>query len=308
MKLTNLERQKYPIYLLIVPNLDERRKSIDLIKKNEERFYFASEEYPQAVLEMQSMSLFSQNKTVIIDGVDSLSKEEIKGLIALISKGVNEVTLILGAQGKKGILELIKLVDKNGAIFDLSSEKPWDKDKRFVSSLQKKAFEKGKGLSSQCVFTLFERVGKDYSILEKEVEKLICFIGEKKNIEPADIQQISSSTDLDTVWKIATEVVWENRFEKNKKIDPNFFYALVAALRSEYRIGYKICNLLSRGEKDLSSFFPRVWPKALEKKRVASLQKGVSYFQNGLKQLFAIELKAKDNVSCYSALIQTYLR
>lgn len=258
-------------------------------------FFSGAEVSGSQILEALSPTLFGSEPAVLVDEVEKLDKKEQQMLAAhLPAAGY----LLLGARKK---IPLASAVEKEGVILDLSEEKPWDKEKRIAEQLFEKVNRAGKRLASDVPALLFERIGTDPAMLDREIEKLLCFIGERPTIERSDVFRCCPVTTTHTLWQIAEEVVWG---EGKLPPDPNLFHALLPALRSQLQLGAKIASLSPREE--WSQYLPKVWPKTLEKRRRSVERLGAAYFQKGLRLLFEVELLSRTGSNQFAPLLDLF--
>lgn len=250
---------------------------------------------------MQSMSLFGESM-VVIDCVEKLSKKEIQTFTDSLSAASGFV--LIGSRSK--IAPLFALVEKEGVILDILDEKPWDKEKRLAESLVERASLAGKKLLSDAAHLLFERLTLDQALLESEIDKLICYVGDRPLITKEDIASVSALSQSSTLWSQAEEIVWEG--SEIPPIDSTSFHGLIPALRSQLHIGLSLATLIEEKRPSLewSRYLPKLWPKTLEKRSSQAARLGSSYFRKKLGKLFEIELLSRSNSTQYSALLTSF--
>jgi DNA polymerase-3 subunit delta len=231
-----------------------------------------------------SPSLFGGEVVVLLDECEALRKKEVEKLSEFLEKGSLSGYLLLGARGKT---PLSKIVEKMGILLDMTEEKPWDRDKRLAETLADMAKLEGKWLSSEAIPLLIESVGHDISILSQELKKLVCYVGDRPTIERSDIFRLCGANTLETPWQIAEEIVWEGK----GTFDIAGFPGLIFSLRSQLQLGLKITTLLDERipASEWTPYFPKIWPRTLDKRKVQAEQKGAEYFKQGLEMLYKIE-------------------
>lgn len=252
---------------------------------------------------LNSPSLFGGEPIVVVDEAD-------KKLLDALSSGLKEPLsfgyLFLGAKGKVGA----PFAQIQGVVLDLSEEKPWDREKRLAEKLHAMAKSAGTRLSTDAAPLILERVDGDAALLANEMEKLICYAAEKQEITRADVEAVCKSSRNFTLWQIADDLIWERVFRANESelSDPSFFHGLLASLRQQLIVGVKMCALREAGTPfvEWRSHFPKIWPKALEKKAEISGKLSGAYFHKGLELLFQVELLSKSSSLPTDALLDYF--
>lgn len=299
MKLQNLKALEQTlgsckIYLVILPSDQERIEVFHTIQKAYpqafvEKFSVTDLDYAAFFDSLLSIPLFGGESVVLLDECENLKKKEGETITEFLENNSLSAVLLLGSRGKT---PLSKIVEKMGVVLDMGEEKPWEKEKRIGETLSLIAKKEGKWLASDAAALLVEKIGSDLPTLTQEVLKIISFIGDRKTIERTDIFRLSATSALDTPWKIAEEIIWE---EGNTQFDPATFVPLIFSLRSQLQVGMKMASLLEIGTpfSEWTPFFPKMWPKILEKRREQTMRKGAAYFKRGLEALYKIEVLSR---------------
>ncbi|MBS0626490.1 MAG: hypothetical protein JSS32_10620 [Verrucomicrobia bacterium] len=298
------------VYLIAVPDDFERRRILDsivslLLAPDQPVFRLSAAEASLSELftAIDSPSLFGPEPIGLIDELEKLTKKNGQGLIDLISRPQSSGYLILGSRTKS---PFYSAAEKAGVILDLSDEKPWEKEKRFTEHLIDRAKQTGKRLAPDVPALLFERIDKEIALLEKELDKLICFVGEKSTIDKNDVLQISASNRSHTLWQIAEEMVWEGGDPDS--IDTSSFHGLIPSLRSQYQMGFKIATLIEANTEysEIGKRLPKVWPKTLEKRISQAARFGSAHFKKGLDLLFRLDLLSRSGSTDLAALLDFF--
>ncbi|MBX7065698.1 MAG: hypothetical protein K1X28_00565 [Parachlamydiales bacterium] len=250
---------------------------------------------------MQSMSLLGET-IAVIDEVEKFSKKELQTFTDHLAGSAGFV--FIGVRSKQA--NLFATVEKEGVVLDLLGEKPWDKEKRLAASLSDRAKNAGKHLNPDVPNLLLERLGPEPALLESEIDKLICYVGERPVISREDVLSISPLSKESTLWQQAEEVVWEGG--EFSLVDATGFHGLVPALRSQLHIGLCLATLIEekRPSEEWGQYLPKLWPKTLEKRSSQAARLGSAYFRKGLDKLFEIELLSRSNSTQYAALLELF--
>lgn len=287
------------LYLILSPDDYERRKAMEMVftyLPDDEKRIVSGDFSLEEILDANS--LFSSN-LLALDFEPK--KKDVEVLQAFLSRYTG--CLLLGSKGKQHLAPIYRLIEKEGIILDLIDEKKWEKEKRLKEAVWEKVRQEKKSLSSDAAELLFASLPSDLAVLDSELEKLLTFCMEKKEIARKDVEAIFSASSTYTIWQIAEKIVWGE--EGNISYDEHLGPMLFIALRSELRKGLIIKELLLQGKNadEIGKHISGVWPKALQKKIESARALSLSYFQKGLTALFEAELISRNGSSNIDALL-----
>jgi DNA polymerase-3 subunit delta len=265
------------------------------------RFSGADLDLKQLMDSLETASLFGGETVAVIDSAEKILKLTLTELQTILPLSFGH--LIFGIGGKS---PLISITEKQGILFDLLDEKIWDKEKRLRDLMDTKVKEANVTISSDAMALFLERQEKDSATLEHEMDKLLCYIGEKRQIDRDDVLAIVTASRSSTLWYTAEEIVWERKL--SERLDESSFHALMGAIRSQLQLGLKISSLLEQGasREEWSEALPRVFAKTLEKRTSQAAKLGSAYFTSGLTTLFDIELRSRSGSSELLALLDLF--
>lgn len=300
----NSHHKSISVYTIFLSDPMEVKAVMDRIKgfyPDYEPFTFTAQEenLPALLQEIRTPSLFASKKIFFIEEAHLLKK----GAFSLKSVPPQTV-FIFGSKLKK--LQLEKSLSQKATSLDLLKEKPWDKDKRILSFVSLMLKKEDKTLNTAL---LLEKVGPDLGLLKQQIDKLVCFVGDRKEIKPEDIEQIVETSKTQTAWKMGEEIIWNliYPFTRETSLDTSLFFPLLSSLRHQLQLGLNLSLLIEKGEKDLASHFPRVYPSTLNK-RIADVKKlSRGYFEKGLQELFKIELLSKTYPNALKAYMDQFI-
>ncbi|NNM43005.1 MAG: hypothetical protein HKM07_01505 [Chlamydiae bacterium] len=302
-------REAYPdhfssSYLIVCPQDFERKLIIDKVasalrRADSECLHstFSSETPLNEILQqLCTKSLFATKAIITIDNVEKWTKQDIEKLTQYLCNPSGFAYLILGASSSKNLEELYKKSKKELVLLDIAEEKPWDREKRIAQWLVSKIQEDKKNLSSSAASYLLEHHGTDVATLSQELEKIVCFVGDKTNIQLEDILPIASgSTLLANGWQIAEKVVWKREWQPLPSSDISFLISLLGQVRYHLQLGMQISTLQDKniGYAEIQSLLPSVKPANVEKFYGFALTYTKQYFYEGLLALFEMEKACK---------------
>ncbi len=250
---------------------------------------------------MQSLSLFGGEPIVVLDEVEKLTKAPLQQLC----EGLNFSSgyIVFGARSKSSLAQII---EKEGVVLDMLDEKPWEKEKRLAGLLVERAKRAGKSLTPDGAGLLLEHLGIDAALLDSEVDKLICYVGDGTHIGREEIMKLTPISRTASLWQMAEEVVWEGH--EFTGVDSSSFPVLVAALRNQLHIGLVLATLIAeqRPSDQWSAYLPKLWPKMLEKRSSQAARLGSDYFRKGLDRLFDVELLSRTGSTQLRALLDSF--
>ena len=309
MKYTNLanfknflesnEFNNTKLFLVLVGSSFERRKYINSIKKIFKKdlfsFYrfFEKTSISKIINTYQSPSFFGKESFCIIDDVNTYSKNEILELTKFIKE--NKIFIILSSDSKTQISNIYNQIEKKGVVFDLSQEKIWERQKRYSNFIYSKCLKENKSISTNVIEKMFEKIGLDFANIENELNELIVFTKDKKSIDIDDIDKICIKSNQSTIWQIAEEVVFKDISFEKMNIDQTNFSSLIAAIRYQLKFALKISSLLQIQEKNIQSYFPKIYPRTLDKKIDIIKKIDINFYKKSIIELFEIDLISKSS-------------
>lgn len=234
-------------------------------------------ESAELLLQLESPSMFAEKGVIICDEVSA--KE--------IPLGEEWVLVLTGAKAPP----FFKKLEKEAVTLDLTGEKPWDRKSRLQRWLLEHAREKRKTLTVDAAAYLVEFSHADFALLFQELEKALVYAGEEKTVTLEMIKTICSLDPKQNGWQLSEAVVWGGPVH----LGDTDLYGLVGQLRYQLQLGLQVAS----GKEP-----PRASPKKLEKIRRSGFE--ASYYLEGLKELFNLELKMRSNVSNQGLLLHHF--
>jgi DNA polymerase-3 subunit delta len=224
-------------------------------------------------------SLFGGVTAVVYDEADKLKNFE--------PRLAPNIHLLMGSVNFKPFAELYLKGKKEIVALDMSDEKPWDREKRLQMSLI------AHGLPSDVVSYLLQQVGPDAALLDQEVAKLRCFVGERK-VELSDAKAVLCGRDQTTGWQLAEKVVWDKAVSLgDKMLDLNFVFPFIGQLKYHLQLGFRLAEVTEQQIPDVQRHFPSLRPAQLEKFSQIVKMRKTPFFARGLKALYDFELASK---------------
>lgn len=294
---------------LILTSDEEEKKGIEthllsLLPEKKPSFRAKTEDVSiEKVLDpFLSFSLFEERPIVILEEIETMQSKDAEIFKKFLKKKIDRGFLICTARSKTS---LSSHFEKIGVVLDLLDEKPWDRDKRVADQLIQKAQKLGKTISARAFSLFLEQVGKESSILHRELEKLITYVGDRSLIDEKDVMTVTSFLKAKTIWQMAEELVFEQKIPVSSEFG---FSAMVAPIRSQLQLGKKMAELIASNIpfSEWNSYLPKIFPKTLEKRALQVRKLGASYFDKALIHLFSLELLSRHGQSHEEALLTLF--
>ena len=153
--------------------------------------------------ELRTISMWGSSRLVAVDEADRFVSENREGLERYLQKPAKNSVLVLDVKTWPKTTRLAKAVPKVGLDVECSPLSGNDLI-RWMADTAKN--EHGKSLSRESAALIRDLAGDDLGLLEQELAKLSAFVGERKTIEPADVQALVGGWATETTWSIAAAV------------------------------------------------------------------------------------------------------
>lgn len=287
------------MHLIISSDNEERRRALwSLLEKSKAPIFtftpenFTSEAFRQ---EVETFPSLSKEKQVIVHGIDQLKKEQQEAVLNYVQRPCPWILLYLTAYQFSSQSKLVKSIEKGGRVFRYRDEKPWEREKRLANWLICEAAKSGISCSLEVATALIKAV--DSEMLGSELEKLICFVGDRTEITLEDINLISISIHHETLWQLGDALLASKRVEAFKighvlLQEGLAIFLLLAGLRSQFKTGTEILDAVKKGCLDQK--FPYLKGNLREKKLNLLQQFGAARLQKGILEIFEAEIRAKN--------------
>lgn len=253
---------------------------------------------------LYSSSLFSQKSYVAIHDSDKIPKPSMEWLEGYFAKPTPRTTLVLTASGLHHGTNFYKKIEKYGVVLDIAEEKPWEKERSCIDWAQHFLSRAGKTIDPQTAQTFVKQVGTDGMTLVQEMEKLICYVGERNKIVQKDLSDICTGINSETIWQLG-EAVFKLDAPSALRIshalldDGTPLLTLLRQLRSQFQTDLQVCAILAKGgsPSDITALFGYMKGTILDRHCQAARTYGLKRFTDGLLRIDAAELSAKNSAN-----------
>ncbi len=252
--------------------------------------------------ELNTLSVFVKNRIVVLHHADKLNKAASTALEKYFEKPNPAVKLIVTAQAVNRGTKFYKKAKVQGVILDMPEEKAWQKEKSCQSWVRERVFQDGRQIEPQAIAALVKQIGTDQDVLEQEVFKLYCYLGDRTTITLQDVSAICSFVSTESIWKLGEDIFHFNPGGAVKSIksllaDGAPLLGLLRQLRSQFQTSFQICTILANGQgrDEIVKHFRYLTGNILNKKIQEAQGYGLERFKRGILVIDETELKAKSS-------------
>lgn len=301
------------VYLILVKEYSECQEAIQFllkalfpqqIREGDVTIYDGSSATSEDILtELNSPSFFSATRAVWIQQADKLKKSVQEALESYMAHPLRSMYLILTAPTLAKNSTFYKAAEKNGIVLDLPELKAWEKEKRLIEWVSKQASTARKVMAHPACQHFVKQIGGDQNLIASEFEKLLCFIGDKKEITIQDISTICSSLPTETIWQLGESIFrrdTQNALRTARLLlseNGSSLLPFLRQLRSQFQTGYQISQILARGgnASEVSQEYPYMKGQILDRNIQMAQHYGVSRYKRGLLAIDDTELQVKNS-------------
>jgi DNA polymerase III subunit delta len=254
------------------------------------------------ISDLNSVSLFAEKLVVVVQNADKLKKNATTALEGYFDRPSPKVFLLLVTAGLTATTNFYKKIEKTGVILDVAPEKPWEREKSLSDWIGSLVSSGGKRMAPDVCQHLVKQSGTNQELLEREVEKLFCYVGEAPEITLQDLGAVCCSVNMETIWQLG-EAIFSCEGAKALKIcqallsEGAAFLALLKQLRSQFQTDFQVCTLLARGgsRQDVAVQFPYMKGFILDRHLQMAQNYGMERFKRGMILLDEAEFQAKNS-------------
>jgi DNA polymerase-3 subunit delta len=152
--------------------------------------------------------IFTSKRLIICEQIDSLSKQNLLDLIPYIKNSFSDTILVFVCANDIKEKEFTLAIKNSGEILEFN--KPNQRELPFwINFIANKYNIK---LSSELAFYLQEGIGNDLYHIQNEIEKIVCFLPNEKNIEYNNVAEIISCVKIHTIFEF-TDSIFEKKLD-----------------------------------------------------------------------------------------------
>lgn len=252
--------------------------------------------------ELNTLTLFSPKQVILLQHADKLTQPERTKLEPYIANPSPTLFLIISASSVNHATNFYKKAEKIGVVLEIPEQKPWEKERALVDWVMRASAAAGKKMDSQVSLCLVKQIGTDQTLLNSELEKLFCYIGDRSEVTLGDVSAICASVNIETVWQLGEALFQRNgsaaiRITKALLDDGTAFLGLLRQVRGQFQTEFQICSILANGGSgaEVSQRFPYMRGTILERHLRMAQAYGLNGFKKGMQHIDSIEVMAKNS-------------
>lgn len=310
------------IYMILIKNDYERKNAVDLLLK----FLLQNQTHPELsikpyegdsldidafISELNAFSFFSQRRILLINQTEKMSKSAYEKLERYFANPSRTAYLVLSAASLNHSTKFYKKAETSAIILEQPEEKPWEKEKMMHEWVALKVKADNKKIDSQAIHYLLKQIGTDQALLHQELEKLFCYIGDRKEITVSDVGAICSCINIENVWQLGEAIFRRDattalRISKALLEDGVSFLTLLRQIRNQFQTDFQVCSILSRGgtRADITQQFPYMKGTILDRHIQSAQEYGIQRFKQGILKIDEAEFMAKNSMSDHEFLAE----
>lgn len=150
----------------------------------------------------EMLPMMSARRLVVYRGVDSLKDKDWEALYPLFENPVDSTTFVLTAESLDKRKKSYKKLSEAAVVVEL--KRPYEN--QVVDWIDYLAYRLGLKLNREAAQLLKQFVGANLTELNNELVKLRDYIGERKEVEPADVLQVVSQTRVDRIFDLTDAI------------------------------------------------------------------------------------------------------
>lgn len=175
----------------------------------------------EALVEASTVSMFNENKLIILEGCKFLTGEnkkeinhDIDSLIKYLNNPFNDVYLIFIVNNDKldERKKIVKEIKKLCKIYECKKVENYNLNNILLDYIKEKKYN----ISNKDISLIIEKVGTDLSYLISEIDKLLLYKDDDKNITREDINDVIVRSLENNVFALTNSIM---NNDKNKIFD-----------------------------------------------------------------------------------------
>ena len=301
-----------PLYVVLAKDENERKLALSKMKKflaeqlhTQWQTFNAKDTNENDIFsELETLSFLLPCKAVHIDEIQHFKKPALDQLERFFTNPPKNLYLLLSGSDLKAQTAFYKKAEKCGIVLDIAEEKPWEKEKSLQEWVVKEAMSLGKHLLAPAAQLFIKALGNDVLLLNEELNKLCCYVGEREEIFVEDVRAITSLTHQENSWQLGDALFKRNapaafRISRGILAQEIPFFVLLRQLRTQFQTAFQLASLQSA---EIREEFPHLKDATIERYRTQARDFGYASVSEALRTIDQVEWMAKNGEDRYDFL------
>lgn len=301
------------IYMVVAKDAFERQVAVDCALKH----LLKGQKHPELCVkafddanldlntildELYTSTLFAEKKAVVVRLDDTPTAALRNALDGRLEKIVPGTVLVLSMASINHSTNFYKNIEKSGIVLEIPESKPWEREKVLVEWVMTRLNPVGKSIKQDACQLLVKQVNGDMALLHNELEKLVNYVGERKEIHSSDVQAICTNVSVENVFQLGEAIFKRDtaaalRISKSLLKESSNLIGFLRQLRGQFQTEFQICSILATGGtgQDVAQKFPYMKGAILDRHLQMAQGYGLASFRKGMQQIDTVELSAKSS-------------
>lgn len=199
---------------------------------------------------LTSLPMLGGSRLVEVDDLEIKPEEEEKifGALKGLGEGIKAVFVFYSGIDKRR--KFYKFMEKIADVREFKKLSEWEQDKA-LAWIMNRVRHYGKKIGGNAANLLIEIVGMNLRMLDKEIEKISTYVGDKEMIESRDVSSVASSSEV-SAFSLTNALRDKNVAEAEENLsrllkdnqDPHMLIGMIA---KQYRMLLQVKSLEDKG-------------------------------------------------------------
>jgi len=304
------------VVLVLAKDAYDRKQAVDTYLRLSESWdikSFEGESLERSYLfdELNTVPFLGQGTCVSLVHLDKVDKATLTSLVDYVSAPNPAVRLIMSGSSLPGRHRLLKACEEHGFFCSIAELRPWEKEQQIEAWIRTYIQEAGKSVEAAGSSMLARQLGTDKILLQGEMNKLLCYVGDRKKVTAEDVMQICACVNLDTIWQLGEAIL---RREVGKALsvtrklvtDGMNVLTLLWQVRSQLQTAFQICSIIDKGGAagQVMQQFPYMKGRILERNMQLAQDYGRVRFRRALLLVNKADMQLKNSVGPSDVLVE----
>lgn len=263
---------------------------------------------------LEGGQLFAARRVVAICQADKLAKPLVEEIQRYLDRPIPSLRLLLSAATLLRTTNFYKCLERHGIIFDPGEGKEKEREVEIVQWITAYFLAAAKVIEVPAAVHLARCCAGERASIYNEMEKLLCYVGERREVSVADVEMFVTFTPVESIWQLAEALLCGDgakarRIARQAMASESDFFAFLRLMRSQFQSLCQVASILAHGggSEAVLQQFPHLRGNLLQKNVGLAQRVGIAFLRNAITKIDAIELKAKNSLGSPYLLVDILL-